>query len=90
VKQLKPRIDPDEIDLEQLLATVETPGWRMIATRMAEAHNRELKKLAIADTWDNTRFIQGVLAGIQAAGEIPKILETEIRGRSARKRGAQH
>jgi hypothetical protein len=86
LKQLKPRIDPDELDLEQILATLESPGWRMIGARLEASRARELAKLAVSDTWENARFGQGVLAGLQMAAEIPKILGDEIRARSAKKR----
>lgn len=85
---MKARIDPDEFDLSQLRETCESPGYALISRHLAETHAKELGKMATIQTWDNARFLQGVLAGLQIAAESPKILAQNITARSDKKRKA--
>ena len=85
---MKARIDPDELDLSQLKETIDSPGFRLIKQRLAETYGRELAKMSTVETWDNTRYLQGLLAGLTVAADVPRILESEIKARSAKKRKA--
>lgn len=85
---LKPRIDPDELDLEALKATVESPGFRRIQERWAAMYAAELAQMANVASWDNARFKQGMLGGITAATDVPKILIDELRARNRKKAAA--
>lgn len=85
---MKVRLDPDAIDLEALKTCAESPGFAMILRRCAETHAKELAGLATAESWDNVRYKQGVIAGIDIACSVPKILEGEIRAAMAKKRKA--
>ena len=82
---MKARIDPDEYDLSQLRETVESPGYRLIREKLATTYGAELKQMATVDNWENTRFRQGLLAGLDLAASLPSILEKEIKARAARK-----
>jgi hypothetical protein len=82
---MKARIDPDEYDLSQLRETCDSPGFALFARKLAETYGREMAKMATVNTWDNARFIQGTLAGLQIAGDLPKILAMEIKARAEKK-----
>ncbi len=79
MNQLRPRHDADAMDLEQLLATVESPGFARIVARIRDAADSQLRKLAGTATWDETRHAQGVYEGLNIALATPKQLAEEIR-----------
>ncbi len=85
---MKTRIDPDEFDLSQLQETLDSPGFRLITAKWATTYSVELKKLTTVTSWDNTRYLQGYLDGLQLAAELPGILRTEIKARAAKRRKA--
>jgi hypothetical protein len=87
MKQLPGRDDPDALDLEELRATLESPGFRRITERLAQVRDGALKRLATVDTWDDARYTQGVHAGVEVALDVPRILVDEIRKKLAAKRG---
>ena len=87
--RMEVRQDPDAFDLEQLRETIASPGYQIVQRRHAEMFARELAKLQTVETWDNARYVQGFIAGVQAAAEVPRILESEIRARLKRKKESE-
>jgi len=81
---MKVRLDPDAIDLEQLKETLNSPGYRTLTARLGQTYAAELKKLATVASWDETRFQQGFLQGLECAARLPEIVQGEIKQRLER------
>ena len=83
-----PEPEPDEssvgIDLAKLSAYRESRAARLIAARIDETIAQVTRQLEVAPSWDDARYLQGVLKGMRAAQAIPQVLIDEAKKKTER------
>jgi hypothetical protein len=80
------RTGPDEIDLEQLHETCESPGYGLIAERIAQARKDASRKLEVAGTWEEALKLQGEVAALDEVAAMPKRIAFVIAQRSQKQK----
>lgn len=81
---MKVRLEPDQIDLEHLRTTADSPGFALIEEKQLQFRRDVLKQLEAAESWEGYKYLQGQLHAIDRVLELPKILHNEIRVRLKR------
>jgi len=72
----------DGFDATQLRETLDSPGYALLARRIQQAIAHNQAQLEVSDSWENTRYRQGFLAGLRCALEIPVTMHKEIAKRT--------
>jgi hypothetical protein len=77
---MKVRAIGDGIDVEHLDELRVNPGYRLVTVRLDTARQTAVRELTQAKSWDETRFLQGRIAALSLALEMPDQLAKEIKG----------
>jgi hypothetical protein len=64
----------DSIDADQVVATVDSPGYRVIRARMQAIFDAKLRELRTAGNVENVR---GFLDGVERCIDIPQAIQRE-------------
>jgi hypothetical protein len=68
----------DKIDIDQLMATVNSPGYAFIRKRQQDIFASKIRELR---NGDNVERLRGFLDGVERCMEIPEVLRKEAEGR---------
>jgi hypothetical protein len=76
---MKVRMRGDSLDLEHLDELRVNPGYRLCVSRLDTARQAAVRELVQAKSWDETRLLQGRIAALTLALEMPDQLAKEIK-----------
>lgn len=68
----------DKIDIDQVMATVHSPGYVFIRKRQQDIFEAKIRELR---NGDNVERLRGFLDGVERCMEIPEALRKEVEDR---------
>jgi hypothetical protein len=72
----------EPLDIEHLREVLESRGYQLIHERLAAAYTSAVDALIHCDRRNDTRYLQGKVAGIELAmSGIPKIILDELKAK---------
>jgi hypothetical protein len=78
MSHVKLRRDVESTDAAELSATTRSPGFALVNDRLQKQRQDYIGQLILAPTWEECRYLQGQIAGVERSIAVPGILRSEF------------